>query len=78
MSPWKQANRVHFSWGTPFEAFGIVGLHTAVLGNPAMPRRLSDLQMPAHLVEFLAGSEELVALGELADDLIRRVPPALV
>ena len=43
-----------------------------------MPRRLSDLQMPAHLAEFLAGPEEFVALGELADDLIRRMPPAVV
>jgi site-specific recombinase XerC len=42
------------------------------------PRRLNDLQVPAHLVEFLAGPEEFVALGELADDLIRRMPPALV
>src|SRR6185503_8771430 len=42
-----------------------------------MPRRLGDLQVPAHHVEFLAGREEFVALGELADDLIRRVPPAL-
>jgi hypothetical protein len=43
-----------------------------------MPRRLSDLQVPAHLVEFLAGPEEFVALGELADDLIRRMPPTLI
>ncbi|BBX25032.1 hypothetical protein MALV_01570 [Mycolicibacterium alvei] len=34
--------------------------------------------MPAHLGQLLPGPEELVALGELADDLIRRVPPALV
>jgi hypothetical protein len=38
----------------------------------------ADLQVSAHLVEFLAGPEEFVALGELADDLIRRVPPAFV
>ena len=43
-----------------------------------MPRRLSDLQVPAHLVEFLAGREEFIAFDELADDLIRRMPPALV
>ena len=30
-----------------------------------MPGRLGDLEMPAHLVEFLAAGEELVALGEL-------------
>ena len=47
-----------------------------LLGKPAVPRRLSDLQVAAHLVEFLAGGEEFVALGELADDLVRRMPPA--
>lgn len=43
-----------------------------------MPRRLSDLQVPTHFVEFLTGPEELVALSQLADDLIRRMPPELV
>src|ERR1700712_5570956 len=43
-----------------------------------MPRRLGDLEMPAHLVEFLARGELLVPFSELADDLIRRVPPALL
>ena len=38
-----------------FEPFGLVGLHPAVLGKPAMRRRLTDLQVPAHLIEFLAG-----------------------
>jgi hypothetical protein len=33
--------------------------------------------MPTHLRKILAGGQLLVALGELADDLIRRVPPAL-
>jgi hypothetical protein len=42
-----------------------------------MPRRLTDLEMPTHLCKVLAGGQLLVALGELADDLIRRVPPAL-
>ncbi len=60
------------------ESFRVVGLHPAVLGDPAMPRRVGDLQVTADLVEFLAGPEELVALGQLADDLIRRMPPALV
>jgi transposase len=36
-----------------------------------------DLVMPTHLREVLASGELLVALGEIADDLIRRVPPAL-
>src|SRR6478752_317706 len=61
-----------------FEPLGLVGFHAAVLGQPAMPRRLCDLQVPAHLAQFLAGRQQFVALGELADDLIRRVPPALV
>ncbi|GFG89946.1 hypothetical protein MBOU_19880 [Mycobacterium bourgelatii] len=34
--------------------------------------------MATHFAELLPGPKELVALGELADDLIRRVPPALV
>jgi len=58
------------------EAFGVAGLHAAVLGHPAMPGRLGDLQMPAHLGKLLTGAEEPVALGELANDLIRRMPPA--
>jgi hypothetical protein len=43
-----------------------------------MPRRLSDLKVSAHLVEFLTGPEGFVALGKLADDLVRRMAPALV
>src|SRR6478672_9580382 len=43
-----------------------------------MPRRLGDLQVSAHLAQFLTGPEQFVALGELADDLIRRMPPTLV
>jgi hypothetical protein len=42
-----------------------------------MLRRLGDLQMTAHLLQRLPGGELLVVLGQLADDLIRRVPPAL-
>lgn len=60
------------------EPFRVGGFHAAVLGQPPVPRRLGDLEMSAHLVELSARREELVALGELADDLIRRVPPALV
>jgi len=43
-----------------------------------MPGRLGDLQVPAHRVEFLTRGEQFVALGELADDLVRRVAPALL
>src|SRR6185312_2579372 len=61
-----------------FEPFGLVGLHTAVLGHPAVPRRFRNLQVPAHLRQLLASPQEFVALGELADDLVRGVTPALV
>ena len=36
------------------QAFRIGGFHAAVLGELAVPRRLGDLEVPAHLVEFLA------------------------
>jgi hypothetical protein len=38
----------------------------------------TTVQVSAHLVEFLAGPQEFVALGELADDLIWRMPPPFV
>jgi serine phosphatase RsbU (regulator of sigma subunit) len=41
-----------------------------------MPSRFSNLEMPAHLVGFLAGAEMLVALGEAANDQSRCAPPA--
>src|SRR5690606_169094 len=41
-----------------FEAFDVIGLHAPVLGHPAMPGRLCDLQMPAHLSQLLPGPEE--------------------
>ncbi len=41
-----------------------------------MPARLEDLEMPTHLREVLAGGQLLLAVGELVDDLIRRVSPA--
>jgi hypothetical protein len=31
--------------------------------------------MPAHLIEVVAARQALVALGELADDLVGRMPP---
>ena len=60
------------------EPFRVRGFHAAVLGEPTMPRRLRNLQMPAHLVEPGPATKQLVALGKFADDLIRRMPPALV
>ena len=47
------------------EPFGLVGLHAAVLGKPAMPRRLSDLQVPAHLGQFLAAPRSLLPSASL-------------
>ena len=43
-----------------------------------MPSRLSYLKMAADLIELLAAGLEFVALRELADDLFRRMPRALV
>jgi len=60
------------------EPLGIVGLHAAVLSKPTMPGRLGDLEMAAHVIEVLTAAEELVSLSQLPDDLIRRMPPALL
>lgn len=51
------------------QASSVGSFHAVVLGEPAMPSRFADLEVAAHLIEFLTGSELLVALGELADDL---------
>src|SRR5690606_10797673 len=59
------------------EPLRVARLHAAVLGDPAVPGRLRDLQMSADLGELGPAGEELVALGELADDLVWRVPPTL-
>jgi hypothetical protein len=42
-----------------------------------MPSRLGGLKMTTDVVELGARREKLVALGELADDLVGRVPPTL-
>jgi hypothetical protein len=47
------------------------------LGLPAVPGRLGDLELPTDLGEFLALVEQLVAFGELADDLFWGVMPLL-
>ena len=57
------------------QALGVTRLHAAVLGQPAVPGRLGDLQVPADLVEFGPAGQELVAFGELADDLVGGMPP---
>ena len=59
------------------QALGVTRLHAAVLGQPAVPGRLGDLQVPADLVEFGPAGQELVAFGELADDLVGSVPRRL-
>ncbi len=59
------------------QLLGVVGLHAAVLVPPTVPGRLGDLEVTAHLVDGLALAEELVALGQLADDLLGRVPASL-
>src|SRR6266536_1948064 len=56
------------------EPLGTVGFHTAVLGHPPVPGRLGDLQVFAHLGQALALPDQLLALKQLADDLLRRVP----
>jgi hypothetical protein len=48
-----------------FEPLGLIGLHAAALGQPAMPRRLSDHQVSAHLVEGLTAGEELLPSASL-------------
>jgi hypothetical protein len=54
------------------EFLGVVGLHPDVLGDPALPGSLGDLQMPTHLGQLLAGCQQPMSFGDLADDLIRR------
>ena len=62
-----------FSCSSSFSSLGVVGLHAAVLVAPAVPGRLGDLEVPGHLLDGLALAEELLALGQLADDLLGRV-----
>jgi len=56
------------------ESFGVLALHPAVLGHPAMPGRGRHLQVLAHLVDVLALIQQLLTLAELADRLLRGVP----
>jgi hypothetical protein len=55
----------------------VVSLHAAVLVVPVVPGRLGDLEVPGYVLQRSALSEELVAFGELAGDLLGRVPSAL-
>jgi hypothetical protein len=63
-----------FSLSSSFEPLGVVGLHAAVLGAPAMIGRLADLQVLADLGDLLAFGQQPVGLTELADDLLGGVP----
>ena len=44
---------------------------------PTVPSRLGDLELACHLLDVLALAEQLVALGEQADDLLGAVPASL-
>ena len=48
-----------------FEPFHVVGFHAAVLGDPAVPRRLGDLQVPAHPIGSLPEPRSLFPLASL-------------
>jgi len=48
--------------------------NAAVLGKPPRPGRLRDPELAAHPLDVHATSEELLAFGDLADDLLGRVP----
>jgi hypothetical protein len=52
-------------------------LHPAVLRPPAIPGALGDLEVPHHLGDVLPFIEQSLALTELADDLLGRVPVSL-
>src|SRR5215211_6006811 len=59
------------------EPLGRTGLHPAVLGPPAVPGRLADLQRPQDLGQVLAVVEQPLALADLPDCLLRGVPVSL-
>jgi hypothetical protein len=60
------------------QALSLIGLHPAVLVPPPVPRRLGDLQMLEHPRQFGTSAELPLALPQLADDLLRRMPPAFL
>ncbi len=49
------------------QALDVVGPHATVLGLPAVPRRLVNLEVPADLGEVLTLVEQLLTLGDLPD-----------
>ena len=59
------------------QAFGLGGLHAAVVRAPTVPARLGDLEMPQHLGQVLALIEQSVALAQLAHDLLGCVTVSL-
>jgi hypothetical protein len=46
--------------------------HAMVLAQPPRPGRLCDAELAAHLLDGHAARQELLALGELPDNLLRR------
>jgi hypothetical protein len=63
---------VRFSRSSSLQPLGVAGLHAPVLITPTVPGRLRDLQVPDDLLEALTLAEDLLPLGELADDLVGR------
>ena len=59
------------------QPLGVVGLHAADLAAHELPGRLGDLESACHLVDRLSLAEELVALSQLLDDLLRHMPRSL-
>src|SRR5829696_3395368 len=59
------------------QLLGLAGLHPAILGPPAVPGRLADLQHPQHFSEVLAVVQQTLALADFPDCLLRGVPVSL-
>lgn len=59
------------------QPLGVIGLHGPVLVAPTVPGRLGDDEVAGHLPGRLALAKELLALSQLPDDLLWRVPTSL-
>src|SRR5512133_3760838 len=66
-----------FSASSSLEPLGLTRLHPAVLGPPAVPGRLADLQRPQDLGQVLAIVQQPLALADLPHRLLRGVPVSL-
>ena len=56
---------------------GFSGLHAAILVAPTVPGRLGNFQLSTDLGDVVTSIEQLLALGEFADDLVGCVMPSL-